>query len=845
MNGCTLSKGRISSFDVVDRVDELCRNVGRRIDDSRKAAFGQFFTPSPVARLMASMLGDVGSAPRMLDAGAGVGILTAAAVAEMCRRRFPPRSIHVTAVEVDETLIPHLTNVLGLCETECLRCGIAFEFTVRCEEFLASAAASLEDSLFDAAGDERFNCTLLNPPYFKIASGSAEQRALRQIGVHVNNAYAGFLAAALRLLNAGGRMVAITPRSFCNGPYFKPFRKMFLREARIDHIHSFQSRADVFSADAVLQENVIVAATRGKSKRRSVSITRSSDASFDDFAEREVEYDEIVSPDDPESFIWVPDDDFAAAVRRTMSHFSTPLVHLGLDVSTGRVVDFRARELLRAAPNGETAPLIYPTHVQDGRVEWPKLGGRKPNAIAMDDRSRDLLVANENYVLVKRFSSKEERRRVVAAVLEAACIPGERVGIENHLNYVHARGRGLPLDLARGLATFLNSTLFDAYFRQLSGHTQVNATDLRNLTYPTRRQLERLGERIGAVSPNQTGADALILELLDDTGREDFSVAIRIMKRVDEAMQVLRELGFPRAQLNERSALTLLALLALKPEAKWSTASQPLMGITPIMAFFAEHYGKKYAPNTRETVRRQSVHQFLDAGLIVANPDLPDRPVNSGKNVYQITNDALALLRAFGSRRWKSALKEYLSTVETLKARYARERRLSRIPIQIAPGTKIALSPGRHNLLIRKVLEDFAERFTPGGRILHVGDTDEKFAYFDEPMLRSLGVVIDVHGKMPDAIIHYVDKNWLVLIEAVTSHGPVNPKRHAELARLFSSSTAGLVFVTAFLDRRSLTTYLEDISWETEVWIAESPSHLIHFNGERFLGPHAPEHPTR
>jgi hypothetical protein len=163
---------------------------------------------------------------------------------------------------------------------------------------------------------------------------------------------------------------------------------------------------------------------------------------------------------------------------------------------------------------------------------------------------------------------------------------------------------------------------------------------------------------------------------------------------------------------------------------------------------------------------------------------------------------------------------------------------MSRIPIRVAAGKSIRLSPGSHNVLFRKVLEEFAERFTPGGRVLYVGDTGDKFAYFDQRALKSLGVEIDVHGKMPDAIIHHVTKNWLVLIEAVTSHGPVNPKRHAELSRLFSGSTAGLVFVTAFLDRKALTTYLEDVSWETEVWVAESPSHLIHFNGERFLGPH-------
>ncbi|RIK78781.1 MAG: adenine methyltransferase [Planctomycetota bacterium] len=838
MDNCTVSLGSPSAIDVLDHVERVRLAVGSEIDDARKSATGQFFTPRSVAYLMASMLGDVGSEPRVLDAGAGVGSLSAAAVAELCRRRIPPREIHITAFEIAPELIPHLDATLRHCAVECSRFGIQFKYEVRKEDFLLAASDSIGESLLGSGRDSEYDCALLNPPYFKVGTDSVHRRALSRIGIQVSNAYAGFVGAAIRLLADGGQIVAITPRSFCNGPYFKPFRKAFLRETRIDRIHVFRSRTHVFSGDDVLQENVIVSAKRDAQPRRAVTVSGSSGGSLDDLTVREARYDNVIRPDDPESFVRVLEDDFAEAVDRAMSWFRTSLVDLDLAVSTGRVVDFRAREYLRTEPNDETIPLIYPAHFRNGIVEWPKPRSRKPNAIVANEKTSDLSVANGNYVLVKRFSSKEERRRVVAAVHDGSRMPNASVAFENHLNYVHRRGGGLPIELARGLAAFFNSTLFDTYFRQFSGHTQVNAADLRNLSYPTERQLEAIGKQVGDDVSDQGTVDDLITNLLQAEGDSEAAVAINTMKRVDEALQVLRELGFPRAQLNERSALTLLALLALKPDAKWSTASQPLMGITPLMEFFAEHYGKRYAPNTRETVRRQTVHQFLDAGLIVANPDQPDRPVNSGKNVYQVNNAALELARSFGSRSWKSKLTKYLSSVETLKAQYARERKMSRIPINLAHGQKIALSPGRHNTLIRKVIEDFAERFTPGGRVLYVGDTDEKFAYFDEPGLRSLGVVVDIHGKMPDAIIHHVERNWLVLVEAVTSHGPVNPKRHVELSRLFADSAAGLVFVTAFLDRKALTTYLEDISWETEVWVADSPSHLIHFNGERFLGPH-------
>ena len=308
--------------------------------------------------------------------------------------------------------------------------------------------------------------------------------------------------------------------------------------------------------------------------------------------------------------------------------------------------------------------------------------------------------------------------------------------------------------------------------------------------------------------------------------------------KIKEALAILNDLGVPRQQQNERSALTLLSLLGLKPASKWEDAADPLMGITPMMEFFEQHYGKKYAPNTRETVRRQTVHQFMQAALIVGNPDKPSRPTNSPKAVYQVETSVLKLLRGFGKPGWKENLQKYLRTVDTLKKLYAREREMRRLPVRLANGKEIRLSPGGQNVLVKKIMDDFCPLFTPGGYVIYVGDTQAKWAYFDSDALALLGIEIQEHGKMPDVVVHHTEKNWLVLIEAVTSHGPVNPKRRQELKALFSESTAGLVFVTAFFDRKAMLKYLNDISWETEVWIAESPTHLIHFNGERFLGPY-------
>lgn len=312
----------------------------------------------------------------------------------------------------------------------------------------------------------------------------------------------------------------------------------------------------------------------------------------------------------------------------------------------------------------------------------------------------------------------------------------------------------------------------------------------------------------------------------------------KIELKIKEALAILKALGFPRQQQNERSALTLISLLNLKPDDAWEKASDPLMGITPMMDFFAEHYGRRYAPNTRETVRRQTVHQFIQAGIIVPNPDKPSRPTNSPGAVYQIEPSALKLLREFGKPAWNSCLLKYMQAVQTLKKLYAREREMRRIPVQLSNGKKIRLSPGGQNVLIKKIIDDFCSLFTPGGRVIYIGDTETKWAYIDSHALKELGIEIEEHGKMPDVIVYYTERNWLVLIEAVTSHGPVNPKRRQELKELFAGSKAGIVYVTAFLDRKTLIKYLSEISWETEVWLAETPSHLIHFNGERFLGPY-------
>lgn len=309
-------------------------------------------------------------------------------------------------------------------------------------------------------------------------------------------------------------------------------------------------------------------------------------------------------------------------------------------------------------------------------------------------------------------------------------------------------------------------------------------------------------------------------------------------KNLKDAQKIIILLGLPREQQNERSALCLLALLNLTPGKSWAQSENPLIGITPIMDWSREHYHKKYAPNTRETFRRQTMHQFVQAGIALYNPDEPSRQVNSPKAVYQIEPTTLSLLQIFNTPAWDKKLPVYLAQRQTLASKYASERKQNLIPVHISPDQEIQLSPGEHSELIKSIIENFAARFVPGGVLIYAGDTGDKWGYFDEALLGQIGVKVDSHGKMPDVVLYYPEKNWLLLVESVTSHGPVNAKRHTELSQLFEKSKAGIVYVTAFPNRSIMGRYLSEIAWETEVWVADSPSHLIHFNGTRFLGPY-------
>lgn len=485
------------------------------LSDARKrqSEIGQFFTPAPVADFMASMFGPLPDVVRLLDAGAGVGALTSAFVLRLCEKKCGVRAIEATLFESDPFIQNTLLKTTQDCRHVCAEAGIRFTFTIHEADFIHEMSAGLAGGLFGAP-PPMFDAAIVNPPYRKIGIDSAERRALRSVGIETSNLYTGFIALIQKLLVPTGQLVGITPRSFCNGPYFRPFRKDFLSNLELRRLHVFESRNAAFRNDSVLQENIIFHAVKGQTQPRELMISSSSGKHGDVIAESVLSFADVVHPHDAEKFIHIPSAPCHAAAKEIMGGLRSSLASLGVTVSTGRVVDFRLKNSLRQEPQKETVPLIYPCHFHAGTVHWPKPQSRKPNAILDNDDTRPWLVPSGVYLLTKRFTSKEERRRLVACLFDPHKVKAKWLGFENHLNYFHANGRGLDRNLAIGLFAFLNSTVVDQYFRCFSGHTQVNASDLRKLAYPDREILQAIGIEMKALDLPQEEIDDLVTKHL-------------------------------------------------------------------------------------------------------------------------------------------------------------------------------------------------------------------------------------------------------------------------------------------------------------------------------------------
>ncbi|MCB0044479.1 MAG: Eco57I restriction-modification methylase domain-containing protein [Caldilineaceae bacterium] len=490
--------------DLSSILEKKRKQISQQTRAKKKAQLGQFLTPLSTATFMAGLFPDDQDACRLLDAGAGIGSLSAAFLERWQRGGLHFRRVEVDAFELDPALLDHLLQTLQQFEGR-----DDFAANIYAEDFIHAAVDALSGNFF-AKPLPRYTHVILNPPYKKINSKSAHRLALRRVGIETVNLYSAFVALAVALTAPGGQIVAIIPRSFCNGPYYRPFRDFILARAALHRIHLFEARNATFKDDSVLQENIIIRLERDGCQGP-VAVSTSVDDTFADLITYEHPYDRIVFPDDPERFIHVPTSldknalEESDAIRYTLND-------LGLTVSTGPVVDFRLKAHLRDTAEPGTVPLLYPVHFSGDGTTWPMDGIKKPNAIQRNDDTEKWLYPNGYYCVVRRFSSKEEKRRIVASVVEPDVFDGAPVlGFENHLNLFHANKQGLPEQLAHGLTAFLNMTAVDEYFRRFNGHTQVNATDLRLMKYPSRQALFELG--IWSMNQNEMTQEKLDAQL--------------------------------------------------------------------------------------------------------------------------------------------------------------------------------------------------------------------------------------------------------------------------------------------------------------------------------------------
>lgn len=466
---------------------------------SRKAQLGQFLTPATVSTFMASWFQPpFPRASRLLDAGAGAGALVEAFAQRWAQERLEGTTLAIDAYERDQVIQGALKDTLDLLQqiTGVTSTVIDGDFTARAAEMIRLRKGS------------RYSHAILNPPYKKISTASPERAHFRAVGLETVNLYSGFVGLAVDLLEVGGELVAIIPRSFCNGPYYEPFRRFILDRAALQRIHLFGARDSAFSNDGVLQENVIIHMVRG-AEQGEVAVSTSTDERFADLETSIYSFDRIVFPADQARFIHIPTGDDEELLRATT--FGHTLDDIGIRVSTGPVVDFRVRDDLRPDPEPGTVPLLYPGHFTGETLHWPRADFKKSNAIRHTAATRKWLYPGGFYTVVRRFSSKEERRRVVASVVDPTGLPDGPLGFENHLNVFHEGRQPLPEPLARGLSVFLNATVTDRYFRRFNGHTQVNATDLRAMRYPSRAALTALGDwAIETSEPDQAAIDARV-----------------------------------------------------------------------------------------------------------------------------------------------------------------------------------------------------------------------------------------------------------------------------------------------------------------------------------------------
>ena len=525
-----------AASSLLDYAESLAAEHAQTADLEQRKARGQFFTPKEVARFMASLFRIKGESISLLDPGAGIGILTAA----FCERLLNLKEkvqLSITAYENDTTLLPRLMKVLRKCEAVLGERGHNVTFNVLEDDFILKNVKFFDKETLSLWESEQpaFDYIISNPPYYKLIAASRHARMMKELDLGQPNVYAFFMALSLQLLKQNGETVFITPRSFCSGFYYTKFRGWLLENAAFSRIHVFESRNEVFEHENVLQENVIFKIIPRNEKRNvaPVEITVSENHSFKDFKTHTVPAEDMVHRMNGDTLIKIPTSQIHILIQHAIKDWKYTLHDFGLEVSTGPIVDFRAKELLTDfVDERTTAPLIWMHNIQGMKVVWPARKNGKQTGILLGEASKPLLLPVRNYVLIKRFSSKEQERRLYAGVLLESVFKFKTLGIENHVNYLYRKQGRMTEDEVVGFAALLNTSIVDEYFRCLNGNTQVNASDLRVLPFPSLAVIQQVGRRVNAEQPgiglslDTVVADALgisnriVKELYKEDGRD-------------------------------------------------------------------------------------------------------------------------------------------------------------------------------------------------------------------------------------------------------------------------------------------------------------------------------------
>ncbi|HLF25607.1 MAG TPA: Eco57I restriction-modification methylase domain-containing protein [Anaerolineae bacterium] len=648
-----------SPVEVSDWLAQLYRVCA---EEWHRKALGQFFTPPAVARFMAGLSLPLDSGAHVVEPGAGAGSLIAALAERIVRERRCAKW-RVTAFETDSALRPVLALALGYARHWSSKWSVQFEFEIRPQDFiLANTSLMRPAPLFELAGEREWPCLVIaNPPYFKIPKTDPRAAIMAEVVHGQPNIYALFMAAAAKLLQSDGQLIFITPRSFCSGPYFRQFRKWFFKTVALERVHVFESRREAFARDEVLQENLILVARKTPAPLDFVQISSSHGAH--DLAQsesRRVPLGDVLNLASPEAVLSIPTGPADDMVRETFSRWPERLHTLGLEISTGPIVPFRTGALVSAGSDSTTAPVVWVQHVGRMAVTWPLLRLSKPQWIHVKRDTHRLLLPNANYVLVRRFSAKEDNSRITAAPYLKGSLPTEFLGVENHVNYIHRPGGSLSEIEVVGLAAFLNSRWVDSYFRLSSGNTQVSATELRSLPLPALDAIRRIGNGLmpsSDISPvaliNQVVGEALGLPPDSPNGNGGH------MPKIEEAKDLLKALGLLPAQRNELAALTLLALANLAGADPWRKAQRRSIRIHDMIVFIEQNYHRRYAENTRETFRRQVLHQFEQACIVDRNPDDPELATNSPRTHYALSEAVLPLVQNYGTKTGRRYLEQF------------------------------------------------------------------------------------------------------------------------------------------------------------------------------------------